>query len=57
MNKENAIKFAGLMEDYLNIPSFVCEYIAKALIDGSYREVIEYIIQRRTELEQGSDKE
>ena len=55
MNKENAIKFAGLMEDYLNIPSFVCEYIEKALIDGRYKEIIEYIIQRRNELEKGSD--
>ena len=54
MNKENAIKFAGLMEDYLDIPSFVCEYIEKALIDGHYEEVIKYIIQRRNELEQRS---
>lgn len=55
MNKENAIKFAGLMEDYLDIPSFVCEYIERALIDGRYKEIIEYIIQRRNELEQESD--
>ena len=56
MNKEKAIKFAGLMEDYLNIPSFVCEYIEQALISGKYEEVINYILQRRKELEQGSDK-
>ena len=57
MNKEKAIKFASLMEDYLNIPSFVCEYIYQALISGKYEEVINYIIQRRKELEleQGSD--
>lgn len=55
MNKEDAIRFAELMEDYLNIPSFVCEYIEQALIDGKYKEVIEYIIQRRNEIEQGSD--
>ena len=55
MNKERAIKFASLMEDYLNIPSFVCEYIEQALISGKYEEVINYIIQRRKEIEQGSD--
>lgn len=55
MNKEKAIEFASLMEDYLNIPSFVCEYIEKALISGKYEEVINYIIQRRKEIEQGSD--
>ena len=57
MNKEKAIKFASLMEDYLNIPSFVCEYIEQALINGKYEEVINYIIQRRKELElkQGSE--
>ena len=31
------------------------EYIEKALIDGRYKEIIEYIIQRRKEIEQGSD--
>ena len=34
MDKEKAICFAGLMESYLNIPSFVCELIEKKLIDG-----------------------
>lgn len=53
MNRE--IKFASLMEDYLNIPSFVCEYIEQALISEKYEEVINYILQRRKELEQGSD--
>ena len=51
MKRENAIRFAGLMEDYLNIPSFVCEYIEKALMEESYKEVIDYIIQRRNEIE------
>lgn len=55
MNKEDAISFASLMEDYLKIPSFVCEYIEQALIDGKYKEVIEYIIQRRNEIGQGSN--
>ena len=31
MDKEKAIRFAGLMEDYLNIPSFVCEMIQQQL--------------------------
>lgn len=51
MNKEMAIEFAGLMEDYLNIPSFVCEYIEQALISEKYEEVINYILQRRKEIE------
>ena len=55
MNKEEAIRFAGLMESYLNIPSFVCEYIEKDLINGKYRETIEYVIQRRNEIETKED--
>ena len=51
MDKKNAIRFAGLMEDYLNIPSFVCEYIEKALMEERYEEIIDYIIQRRNEIE------
>ena len=51
MDKENAIRFAGLMENYLNIPSFVCEYIEKALMEERYKEIIDYIIQRRNEIE------
>ena len=51
MNKEEAIKFAGLMEEYLNIPSFMCEYIENELIKGNYKEVIEYVIKRRNEYE------
>ena len=47
MNKEDAIYFAGLMEDYLHIPSFLCETIEKKIIDEKYKEVIEYIIQRK----------
>ena len=51
MSEEEAIKFAGLMEDYLNIPSFVCEMIEKQLEDNKYKEVVKYIIQRRNEIE------
>lgn len=55
MNKERAIEFASLMEDYLNIPSFVCEYIEQALISEKYEEVINYILQRRKELERSDN--
>lgn len=49
MNKEEAVYFAGLMEDYLNIPSFLCESIENNLVNGKYKEVIEYIIKRKKE--------
>ena len=55
MSEENRIKFAGLMEEYLNIPSFVCELIEKQLQDNKYKEVIEYIVQRRNEIENKKD--
>ena len=55
MNKEEAIRFAGLMEDYLNIPSFVCEMIQQQLEENKYKEVIEYVIQRRNEIESKED--
>ena len=55
MNKENAIRFAGLMEEYLNIPAFVCEMIEQQLEENKYKEVVEYIIQRRNEIENKPD--
>ncbi len=55
MNEEEAIRFAGLMEDYLNIPSFVCEAIQQQLEKNKYKEVIEYVIQRRNEIESKED--
>ena len=55
MNKEEAIRFAGLMEDYLNIPSFVCEMIQQQLEENKYKEVVEYVIQRRNEIESKED--
>ena len=51
MNKERAIYFAGLMEEYLNIPSCVCENIENELINEKYNKVINYVIDRRKELE------
>ena len=50
-HKEDSIRFAGLMEDYLNIPSFVCEMIQQQLEENKYKEIVEYVIQRRNEIE------
>ena len=55
MNKEELIRFAGLMEDYLNIPSFVCEMIEQQLEENKYKEVVEYVVQRRNEIESKPD--
>lgn len=55
MSEEKRIRFAGLMEEYLNIPSFVCELIEKQLEDNKYKEVIEYVVQRRNEIENKED--
>jgi len=55
MKKEDAIRFAGLMEEYLNIPAFVCEMIEKQLEENKYKEVVEYVIQRRNEIENKPD--
>ena len=51
MNRERAIYFAGLMEEYLNIPSCICENIENELINENYYKVINYVINRRKELE------
>ena len=55
MNKERAIYFAGLMEEYLNIPFCVCENIENELINEKYNKVINYVIDRRKELENKSN--
>lgn len=55
MSEKNRIRFAGLMEEYLNIPIFVCELIEKQLEDNKYKEVIEYVVQRRNEIENKED--
>ena len=47
MEIKDARFFAGLMEDYLGIPAFICEAIEKKLISGEYKEVIEFIIKRK----------
>ena len=51
MSRERAIYFAGLMKEYLNIPSCVCENIENELINEKYYKVINYIINRKKELE------
>ena len=50
MDGNDAIMFAGLMEDFLNIPSLVCELIEKKLTEGKYEEVIRYIIERKKKM-------
>lgn len=47
MEKEDARYFAGLMEDFLSIPAFVCEKIEINLIQGNYKEVVEFVIKRK----------
>ena len=49
MSRERAIYFAGLMKEYLNIPSCVCENIENELINEKYYKVINYIIDRKKE--------
>ena len=50
MNKEDAVFFAGEMEDFLDIPSMFCEKIETMLTEGKAMEVCEYIVRRRREL-------
>lgn len=50
MNKEDAVFFAGQMEDFLDIPSMFCEKIEKMLVEGKAMEVCDYIVRRRREL-------
>lgn len=59
MEIKDARFFAGLMEDYLEIPAFTCESMEKKLINGEYKEVIEFIIKRKRfmlDLEAGEGK-
>lgn len=57
MSRERAIYFAGLMKEYLNIPSCVCENIENELINEKYYKVINYIIDRKKELEKRWENE
>lgn len=55
MDINEARKFAGYMEDFLEIPAMVCEIIEAKLVAGKYEEICRYIVQRKTELEEGND--
>lgn len=55
MDSNDAIMFAGLMEDFLNIPSLVCELIEKKLTEGKYEEVVRYIIERKKKINKAKD--
>lgn len=57
MDKNEATYFAGLMEDFLNIPAFMCEKIENNLIEGNFKEVIEYIIARKKYLTEQKNKD
>lgn len=50
MKIEDARYFAGLMEDYLEIPAFICEKIENKLANEEYKDVIEFIINRKKSL-------
>ena len=50
MKIEDARYFAGLMEDYLEIPAFICERIESKLKNEEYKDVIEFIINRKKSL-------
>lgn len=47
MNLNDAMYFASLMEDYLEIPAFICEKIENKLTNEEYKDVIEFIIERK----------
>lgn len=51
MTEDDARYFAGLMEDFLEIPAFVCEVVERYLMDGKFESVCEYVVQRKRELE------
>lgn len=51
MEKEDAILLAGKCEDWLNIPSLVCEIIEGALREGRYEDVCKFMVQRIKEIE------
>ena len=47
MEKKDARFFAGLMDDFLNIPSYICEAIEINLINGHYLKVLNFIVERK----------
>lgn len=57
MTIEDAIFFAGLMEDYLEIPAFICEKIENKLTNEEYKDVIEFIIERKKVLNEEREED
>ena len=53
MEKSTARQFVCLMADYLDIPSFVCEKMESQLIKGNYEDVINFIVKRKREIQNG----
>lgn len=53
MNKEDAQFFAGEMENFLDIPSMLCESVESLLTQGRYKEVCDFILRRRKEIKSG----
>lgn len=52
VNSDIARAFACLMEDYLDIPSFVCEKIEQCILKDKCDEVIEFVVKRKKELKE-----
>lgn len=50
MKKQDARYFAGKMEDFLNIPSFVCEKMEEELMNEKYESVCFFILRRLKEI-------
>lgn len=50
MERDRAIVFASLMQMSLNIPSMVCEIIEEKLVKGCYEEVVNFAVDRWTEI-------
>lgn len=57
MKIEDARYFAGLMEDYLEIPAFICEKIENKLTNEEYKDVIEFIIERKKVLNEEREED
>lgn len=57
MNLNDAMYFAGLMEDYLEIPAFICENIENKLANEEYKDVIEFIIKRKKVLNEEREED
>ena len=57
MNLKDVRYFVGLMEDYLEIPAFICEKIENKLVNEEYKDVIEFIIKRKKVLNEEREED